>query len=246
MKKVLKKTLSAVCILTLILSMTVVAGAATSPSGTEGGYGSPSAKDDGYGSPTGKEEVDGVQSKTDDVYVWPFWGHDHYPENEKLITSDAGIKQILGNKYKEGNILKLLAYVDIYRPDDKGDSKGGQVTVSVNGVSTGDTIYVLHYDAGLTGEWEVITPDSVDDGEITFTADRFSPFAFVKATNPKVEKEDPKKEDPKKEDPKKEDSKKKTEVKTSDNKKDGTSAKKNTGNVDKNSNAKKSPKTGEF
>ena len=64
-------------------------------------------------------------------------------------------------------------------------------------MAKGDTIYVLHYNVDYKraeydsesdkvkqyGTWEVITPDAVGDGTVTFTANSFSPFAFVKATS---------------------------------------------------------------
>ena len=120
----------------------------------------------------------------------------------------------------------MLAYVDIFK------SGAGQVQVAINKVSKGDTIYVLHYKVDTTrtdfdsevnkvrqyGEWEVITPDAVGDGTVTFTCDSFSPFAFVKATSTTAVK---------------------TPVATT-NKKNNTTTKKTS------TTAKKSPKTGEF
>ena len=114
-----------------------------------------------------------------------------YDSNEQLIKSDAGIKEILGNNYKKGTTLELLAYVDIFKATD------GQVQVAIDKVAKGDTIYVLHYNVDYKraeydsesdkvkqyGTWEVITPDAVGDGTVTFTVNSFSPFAFVKATS---------------------------------------------------------------
>ena len=190
MHKMWKKALAVGCALTMMMSMSVIAGAAESPSGSGSIAGGDIIGGDntGSGSATGNEKVNGVQAITENLWVDEVESED-FGENEQLITSDKGIIQILGEKYKLGTVLKLLSYVDLkYDPID--DAETSTVSVHVDGVSKGDTIYVLHYkvaeDDGttdlMTGDWEVITPDEVGDGTVTFTCSSFSPFAFVKAT----------------------------------------------------------------
>lgn len=188
MKKMWKKVVAAALSMTLVLAMGTAVNAAESPSAT------PSKPEQGTQTPVGSPsapsiEAGGVKALTEDVSVREFSPYVVYDSNEQLIKSDAGIKEILGNNYKKGTTLELLAYVDIIK------NEGGQVQVAIDKVAKGDTIYVLHYNvtsAGYvseidkvkqSGTWEVITPDAVGDGTVTFTVNRFSPFAFVKATS---------------------------------------------------------------
>lgn len=187
MKKMWKKVVAAALSMTLVLAMGTAVNAAESPSAT------PSKPEQGTQTPVGSPsapsiEAGGVKALTEGVFVSEL-GSVVYDTNEQLIKSDAGIKEILGNNYKKGTALELLAYVDIYK------AVGGQVQVAIDKVAKGDTIYVLHYnitageydsEAGKPkeyGTWEVITPDAVGDGTVTFTCNSFSPFAFVKATS---------------------------------------------------------------
>lgn len=204
MKKMWKKVVAAALSMTLVLAMGIAVNAAESPSATPSNPGQETPTPSNPGQDTGKDngqtsvgspsaptiEAGGVKALTEGVWVREL-GSVVYDSNEQLIKSDAGIKEILGNNYKKGTTLELLAYVDIFK------SGAGQVQVAVNKVSKGDTIYVLHYKVDTTrtafdsevdkvrqyGEWEVITPDAVGDGTVTFTCDSFSPFAFVKATS---------------------------------------------------------------
>lgn len=188
MKKMWKKVVAAALSMTLVLAMGTAVNAAESPSAT------PSKPEQGTQTPAGSPsapsiEAGGVKALTEGVSVSKFSSDVVYDSNEQLIKSDAGIKEILGNNYKKGTTLDLLAYVDIYK------AVGGQVQVAVNKVAKGDTIYVLHYNVTSgyydpevgkvkqSGTWEVITPDAVGDGTVTFTCNSFSPFAFVKATS---------------------------------------------------------------
>lgn len=187
MRKMWKKVVAAALSMTLVLAMGTAVNAAESPSAT------PSKPEQGTQTPAGSPsapsiEAGGVKALTEGVFVNKL-GSVVYDTNEQLIKSDAGIKEILGNNYKKGTALELLAYVDIYK------AVGGQVQVAIDKVAKGDTIYVLHYnitageydsEAGKPkeyGTWEVITPDAVGDGTVTFTCNSFSPFAFVKATS---------------------------------------------------------------
>ena len=52
-----------------------------------------------------------------------------------------------------------------------------QLTFSVNGVTAGQKIAVLHQKHD--GSWEVINPDSVGNGTVTATFTSLSPIAFV-------------------------------------------------------------------
>ena len=185
-----KKVVAAALSMTLVLAMGTAVNAAESPSAT------PSKPEQGTQTPVGSPsapsiEAGGVKALTEGVSVSKLSPYVVYDSNEQLIKSDAGIKEILGNNYKKGTTLELLAYVDIFKATD------GQVQVAIDKVAKGDTIYVLHYNVDYKraeydsesdkvkqyGTWEVITPDAVGDGTVTFTANSFSPFAFVKATS---------------------------------------------------------------
>lgn len=190
MRKMWKKVVAAALSMTLVLAMGTAVNAAESPSAT------PSKPEQGTQTPVGSPsapsiEAGGVKALTEGVSVSELSPYVVYDSNEQLIKSDAGIKEILGNNYKKGTTLELLAYVDIFKATD------GQVQVAIDKVAKGDTIYVLHYNVDYKraeydsesdkvkqyGTWEVITPDAVGDGTVTFTANSFSPFAFVKATS---------------------------------------------------------------
>lgn len=190
MRKMWKKVVAAALSMTLVLAMGTAVNAAESPSAT------PSKPEQGTQTPVGSPsepsiEAGGVKALTEGVSVSKLSPYVVYDSNEQLIKSDAGIKEILGNNYKKGTTLELLAYVDIFKATD------GQVQVAIDKVAKGDTIYVLHYNVDYKraeydsesdkvkqyGTWEVITPDAVGDGTVTFTANSFSPFAFVKATS---------------------------------------------------------------
>ena len=190
MRKMWKKVVAAALSMTLVLAMGTAVNAAESPSAT------PSKPEQGTQTPIGSPsapsiEAGGVKALTEGVSVSELSPYVVYDSNEQLIKSDAGIKEILGNNYKKGTTLELLAYVDIFKATD------GQVQVAIDKVAKGDTIYVLHYNVDYKraeydsesdkvkqyGTWEVITPDAVGDGTVTFTANSFSPFAFVKATS---------------------------------------------------------------
>ena len=185
-----KKVVAAALSMTLVLAMGTAVNAAESPSAT------PSKPEQGTQTPAGSPsapsiEAGGVKALTEGVSVSELSPYVVYDSNEQLIKSDAGIKEILGNNYKKGTTLELLAYVDIFKATD------GQVQVAIDKVAKGDTIYVLHYNVDYKraeydsesgkvkqyGTWEVITPDAVGDGTVTFTSNSFSPFAFVKATS---------------------------------------------------------------
>ena len=232
-----KKVVAAALSMTLVLAMGTAVNAAESPSATPAG--SPSATP--AGSPSAPSiEAGGVKALTKDVTVMEFSSNIIYDSNEELIKSDAGIKEILGNNYKKGTTLDLLAYVELYKSTASFKDEGGQVQVAIDKVAKGDTIYVLHYkeDQSRTvydpeshkykvyGTWEVITPDAVGDGTVTFTSNSFSPFAFVKATSATPEK---------------------TLEKTPEKTPEKTTAATGTNTTKKASTTvKKSPKTGEF
>ena len=59
----------------------------------------------------------------------------------------------------------------------KGADGKYQVTASISGIKSGDSIAILHYTGSA---WETIVPDSVAAGSVTFKTSSFSPFAVVK------------------------------------------------------------------
>lgn len=200
MKKMWKKVVAVAVSMTMVLAMGLVVNASESVSANPSQNPSQPTTPSNPGQDTGdngQSPVGSVSAPTlviGDVSVDENSGvtlntveGKNYADNQALIESVAGIKEILGNNYKTGTTLSLLAYVDI-SPLRRGVN---QVTVSVKGVAKNDTIYVLHYNVTnynpetekVEGNWEVITPDAVGDGTVTFTCDSFSPFAFVKATS---------------------------------------------------------------
>lgn len=69
---------------------------------------------------------------------------------------------------------KVLQMIDVTLPVS---FEKAQLTFSVNGVTAGQKIAVLHQKHD--GSWEVINPDSVGNGTVTATFTSLSPIAFV-------------------------------------------------------------------
>lgn len=72
----------------------------------------------------------------------------------------------------------ILSVVEV-NPTTAGKDANGNyiVTLNINSILAGDTIAVLHY----TGTaWEVIAPEKVAAGEVTFSTQSLSPISVVK------------------------------------------------------------------
>ena len=71
--------------------------------------------------------------------------------------------------------LSVSDLFDVSYTNCEPHDEHGAFTVTVKPVSAENACGVLHY---MDGEWELISCE-VEDGEITFVADSFSPFAIV-------------------------------------------------------------------
>ena len=77
-------------------------------------------------------------------------------------------------KTSETTTTEATAYANVTLPVS---FEKAQLTFSVNGVTAGQKIAVLHQKHD--GSWEVINPDSVGNGTVTATFTSLSPIAFV-------------------------------------------------------------------
>ena len=72
--------------------------------------------------------------------------------------------------------MTLAALFDVnYTGEETGSMT---ITFQVPGVRAGETLYCIHYHDGA---WEVITPDSIADNQVTVTFTSLSPVGFVVA-----------------------------------------------------------------
>lgn len=178
MVKLWKKAVSFALVMGLVLSMGMVTYASPN-AGTVGGKNSPNAGSVGgknspsadtvkvgavglLGSSNGSVSINANLAKYSDVL--------------KALNTEAGLKKILGNYYKEGTALEVVG-----GPINVEGVAPVTVEFAVEKVTKGDTIYVLHYDSEKK-EWEVIIPNAVGDQYVSATFGSLSPVAFVKAT----------------------------------------------------------------
>ncbi len=165
MRNLWKKAVSLSLVLSMVLSIGMVSNAA--------GSASTQPVQKGSSASAGSAVVNGVRARTSGVTVSAV-DEVRYAEALSKLGSANGLRTILGNRYREGTSLSLLAVVDVYSP-----VKPLTVEFDVQGVARNDTVYVLHcYDGA---NWEVITPNAVGNGYISATFSSFSPVAFVKA-----------------------------------------------------------------
>lgn len=64
----------------------------------------------------------------------------------------------------------------------EGEYQSVSMPLSANGIKAGDSVYILHQKQD--GTWEVIIPDSVEDGVVTATFTSLSPVIIVKGEIP--------------------------------------------------------------
>lgn len=89
------------------------------------------------------------------------------------VKTEAKIKELLGNDFKEG--MQVVDVKEVSVPE--GTTFPVTITFQVPGVKAGTAIAVLHYNGTA---WERITKDvKAGDGTITATFDSLSPVAFV-------------------------------------------------------------------
>ena len=93
----------------------------------------------------------------------------------KLGNSDIAAAATDSNKKVTASILSVVN-IDASTAAKGADGKY-QVTASISGIKSGDSIAILHYTGSA---WETIVPDSVAAGSVTFKTSSFSPFAVVK------------------------------------------------------------------
>lgn len=177
-----KKIVSLALVLGLTLSMGAVSFAADA-NNTGRGSADTGAIGSGKGSAsTGTVTTDDVvSSKTSDVVINKYVPASYSVADAKIRTT-AGLRQILGNHYREGMTLELLHVTEV--TPKRAVTKENPLTVdfTVPKVAAGDTIFVLHcYDKK---NWEVITPNAVGAEFVSATFTSLSPVAFVKAVRP--------------------------------------------------------------
>lgn len=164
MRTKITKLLAAVMILVMSLSMT--AFAADSPSGTNV-----------VGSMTGATDKDGkdissrlaVRSVSDSSMS-------QYSDEASAIMTRAGLQRALGSDWNENMVTTDVRVIE--KIGDGDVALPATVTFSMKGVTKGSTVFVLCYNAE-TGEWEKL-PVVVGDGVVTVTLDRLpAMLAFV-------------------------------------------------------------------
>lgn len=193
MVKLWKKAVSLGLVLGLTLSMGMVSFAAGSPdtgSGDKKPGSSPSvgssASTGSSSSATSSNTVLGVSSSTKGVKISNMDPSAYFggkiPAGYNKIDTQAGLRQILGNRYKEGTELKLIGPIDV-----KSETLPVTIEFNVAGIVKGDSVYVLHWtkDTKGNGYWEVIDPMAVGDNYVSAYFTELSPVAFVKAVNTK-------------------------------------------------------------
>ncbi len=189
MVKLWKKAVSLGLVLGLTLSMSMVSFAAGSPDTKPGK--SPSVGSNtstgSSSSATSSDTVLGVSTKTKGVGIYEL-SPSHYfsgkiPAAYSKIDTQAGLKQILGNLYKEGTELKLIGPMDV-----TSETLPVTIEFNIDGIAKNDTVYVLHWttDKKGNGYWEVIVPKAVGDKYVSAYFTDLSPVAFVKAVNTKT------------------------------------------------------------
>lgn len=178
MVKLWKKAVSFVLVTGLVLSMGMVSfaspnagtvgGSGSVGAGTVGGSGSSSTDTVKVGSvgilssSNGSAEINANLAKYSTVL--------------NVLNTEAGIKKILGNYYKEGTALEVVG-----GPINVEGEAPVTIEFALEKVAKGDVIYVLHYDSQKKN-WEVITPNAVRDQYVSATFNSLSPVAFVKET----------------------------------------------------------------
>ena len=128
-----------------------------------------------------------LQEENSDVYAWiyvPGTNVDYpvlqHPEDdtyylEHNMDGSKGLEAAQTQAVASvAPTAKVLQMIDVTLPVS---FEKAQLTFSVNGVTAGQKIAVLHQKHD--GSWEVINPDSVGNGTVTATFTSLSPIAFV-------------------------------------------------------------------
>ena len=109
----------------------------------------------------------------------------HFTEEEKTAVADVKenfetiAKKVLGEKFEDG--MKLVDIRNLYVPEGANVTFPLTLTVKVTGVTKDSTVAVLHYNAE-TKTWEDVNA-TAGDGNITFTVNSLSQFAFIVDAN---------------------------------------------------------------
>ena len=157
-KQVMKKKIAVVLTALMVMAMGTTAFAATSPTTktsetTTTAYANVTVAADGI-------VIDGVASTA-------------APTVKAVTTAqvEAAQTQAVASVAPTAKVLQMI---DVTLPVS---FEKAQLTFSVNGVTAGQKIAVLHQKHD--GSWEVINPDSVGNGTVTATFTSLSPIAFV-------------------------------------------------------------------
>ena len=177
--------------LALVLGLTFFMGMVSFAAGDdESGYDGSSInagvtnKNPGSGSASTNTVTDGtVSSKTQGVKISTY-SPARYSTADAKIRTQAGLRKILGNYYREGMNLELLHVTEVTADREVTAANPLTVDFTVPNVSAGDTIFVLHCYGPKYVDWEVITPNAVGSQFVSATFTSLSPVAFVKATRP--------------------------------------------------------------
>lgn len=160
-KQVMKKKIAVVLTALMVMAMGTTAFAATSP--TTKTSETTTAEATAYANVTvaaGGIVIDGVASTA-------------APTVKAVTTAqvEAAQTQAVASVAPTAKVLQMI---DVTLPVS---FEKAQLTFSVNGVTAGQKIAVLHQKHD--GSWEVINPDSVGNGTVTATFTSLSPIAFV-------------------------------------------------------------------
>lgn len=109
----------------------------------------------------------------------------------QILNNIASIASMLGNNSLAASAANssrnitanILSVVDISAGSAVKDGDSYVVTAKIPSIRAGATIAVLHYNGS---SWEVIAPESVGAGSVTFRTASLSPFAFVELVDNSV------------------------------------------------------------
>lgn len=156
----MKKKLAGLLTALMVLSMGMTAFAAKSPDPSNGG----SSNSSGSSTTTpSQDKVIGDASNTTITQV----------STAVASAAESAAKQVSPN-------AEVVSVVDVTY-DGEIPAGGVQISFSLAGVQAGDNYVLLHQLPD--GRWEVIRPDSIENGVIKATFTSLSPVAFVKITS---------------------------------------------------------------
>lgn len=163
----MKKVLAVVCsaVLTVAMAVTAFAQPSVVASGVVTGI---NKAVDADGNTIGGLKIDPMESRFETLT------EEQKAEVEAIKTLDK-LKEVLGDKYKEG--MTVVDLKDVYLYGDATAKFPLTITFDMLGVTSSSIVEVLHFDT-TAGKWEVLE-SSVGEGTVTATFNSLSPVAFV-------------------------------------------------------------------